>query len=272
MIESSFGRFPQKTPERTDGIVPRHGSSEEIPLSEELYDVAEIAGSLSPEELKHKLIEVVERVSDLEKKSRTDELTGLLNRSGFREGVERLEAIFMRERLSKRIDVSTALLMIDLDGFKEVNDACGHAGGNRCLQLIAEQVRDTLRESDIFGRIGGDEFSIFLSQDNENGAVRVAEKVRGVIEGVVTDTIHREFPNYTGKLSASIGIVASDGKGAIDGTNTMAIEKVLQYADYAAYVVKASGKRGELTLEDARDIDTNGQYQRDFLAGKTLSR
>jgi diguanylate cyclase (GGDEF)-like protein len=250
----------------------RNGSPEKPPLSKEIYDLVGIAHRSSSEELRNRLTEIADRVAELEKKSRTDDLTGLLNRGGFREEVKLLEAIFARERKDENREIPTAMLVIDLDGFKEVNDTCGHACGDRCLTLIAEKVPTVLRESDVFARIGGDEFSIFLSQDDEKDALQVAEKVRLIIEQEVTEMLRREYAMYKGKLSASIGIVPIDGTGAVDGEKHMAIEKIMKYADYAAYVVKAAGKKGELTLKGAREVDTDGQYQRDFSEGKTLPR
>lgn len=264
----------EKIPKITEAAIEKHNGSPEQPLlSKEIFNLVGVAHRLSPEEMRNKLTNIADRVAELERKSRTDELTGLLNARGFYEEAQRLESIFTRERQDKKIAIPTALLTIDLDGFKEVNDSCGHSCGNRCLQLIAEHVQDALRDSDIFGRIGGDEFSIFLTtEEDEKGALKVAGKVRSAIEGVVTETMHREFPKYKGALSASIGVVAIDGSGAVEGEEGVSMEKVMKYADYAAYVVKAAGKRGELTLKGAREVDTDGQYQEDFLAGETLPR
>lgn len=239
-------------------------------LSKEMYDLVGVAHKFSPEDLRTKLTEMADKVADLERKSRTDELTGLMNRRGFNEEAKRLEAIFAREREGGHDEIAAALLMIDLDGFKEVNDTCGHAGGDKCLQIIAERVKEVLRESDVFARMGGDEFSIFLPEDNEAGAVEAAQKVRRAIEDVTKD-MHREYPNYKGSLSASIGIVPTTGNGEVAGKRT-SIKDLLSLADYAAYVTKAAGKRGELTLRGAREIDADGRYERDFLAGKDLPR
>ncbi len=249
----------------------RTHSPEQIPLSEQLRGLIEYA-DLSPEELRRELLNTIERIRHIEEVSRTEELTGLLNRRGFREEVRQIEAIFARERRDKKIDISTALLFLDLDGFKEVNETVGHACGDRGLQLIAEHVKGALRESDFFARVGGDEFSIFLPESDEKGALEVAGKVRTVIENAVSEQLRREFPSYKGTLSASIGIVASDGTGVIDGKSDMSIEEIMKRADYASYVVKAAGKRGELTLQGARETDASGEFERDFLAGKELPR
>lgn len=261
----------EKPPKRETASGESNDSTESSRLHEKYMSfLRKIQDRLSPEEIEEFIVLNAESLR-LEESSRTDELTGLLNRRGFHEEVHLLEAIFAREKQREQVEVPTALLAIDLDGFKQVNDTCGHAGGDRCLELIAERVQGALRESDVFARVGGDEFSIFLSQDNEEGAIKVAEKVRLVIEGAVTEAMHAEYPMYTGQLSASIGVVPINGLGAIEGKVATA-EEALKYADYASYVVKASGKMGELTLDVAREIDADGQYERDFLSGKTLPR
>jgi diguanylate cyclase (GGDEF)-like protein len=256
----------------SESLERRRGSPEDALLSDAVYNLVGNAHHLSPEDLKGRLIVIADRVADLEKKSRTDELTGLLNLRGFREEVSRFESIFARERRDNDAETPVVLLMIDIDGFKEVNDTCGHEGGNRGLRLIAEQVQGVLRESDIFARVGGDEFSIFLPREDKEGAMKVAQKVRVAIEDSVTQTIHRDFPKYEGKLSASIGVAAVDGKGTIDGKVDATIEQIMTYADYASYVVKAAGKRGELSLEEAREVDADGKFEEDFLKGKVLPR
>ncbi|MFI5260491.1 MAG: GGDEF domain-containing protein [Candidatus Paceibacteria bacterium] len=265
-------RIPRANISKIEGAEWHKGSPEMPPLSKEISDLVGIVHHFNQEELRTRLTEIADRVAELERKSRTDELTGLLNRGGFREEVQRLEAIFARGRRDNQIEIPTALLAIDLDGFKEVNDTCGHSCGDRCLELIAKHVPEVLREEDVFARIGGDEFSIFLTRDDEVGAAKVAERVRATIEGVVTETMQSEFPNYKGKLSASIGVVAIDGNGEVDGEGYGGIEKIMKHADYAAYVVKAAGKKGELTYQEARGVDADGQFERDFLAGKTLPR
>lgn len=272
-------KFPKKLSESQSkiGFEQHTGSEEEPSISKDLDDLVGVAHRLHPEDLRIRLIAISDRVARLEEKSRTDGLTGLLNRSGFSEEVRRLEAIFAREQKDS-MRAESSFLAIDLDGFKEVNDSCGHACGDRCLSLISEKVKGVLREADVFARVGGDEFSVFVIQDDEGGALQVAGKVRSVIEKEVTETLRKEFPNYKGNLSASIGVVTVDRKGfsddekMIDERGNLMMEKVMKHADYAAYVVKAAGKQGELTLKGAKEIDEDGQFERDFLSGKTLSR
>ncbi len=271
MHDNCMEAFPRPTHSAESENTTVHESPREPLLSEEITKLLERFETLSGEEVKAALTDMSERIAALERTSRTDELTGLLNRRGFREEVQRLESLFARERRDEKAEIPSALLALDLDGFKEVNDTCGHAGGDRCLQLISERIRGVLRESDVFARVGGDEFSIFLSQDDEHGAATVAEKVRTVIEKEVTETMRKEYPGYQGQLSASIGIVPIDSKGVVDG-KVAKVDELASYADYAAYVVKAAGKKGELTLRGAREVDADGKFQADFLSGKTLPR
>jgi diguanylate cyclase (GGDEF)-like protein len=259
------------TSKRDEGSTRQIASQERPPLSEEISDLVGRFHRFTPEKQREILTEIADRVRELEEKSRTDDLTGLLNRVGFREEVHKFESLFDRERKNKNLEIPTALLMFDLDGFKEVNDQCQHSGGDRALQIIASEVKNVLRESDSFARIGGDEFAIFLTEDDEEGALHVAERVRAVIEGKVSEMMRKEFPAYQGQLSASIGVIAIDGKGLVDGQD-LSLEKKIKLADYVAYVVKASGKKGEFTLRDARDMDGDGKFQKDFNAGKSLSR
>lgn len=278
-INSMFEKIPKKSPESQNeiGFEWHTGSEEEPSISKDLYDLVGVVHRIPHEELRNKLIVISDKVARLEEKSRTDGLTGLLNRNGFSEEMRRLEAIFAREQ-KDGIRAESSLLAIDLDGFKEVNDSCGHACGDRCLSLISEKVKGVLRDADVFARVGGDEFSVFFIHHDEDGALHVAEKVRSVIEREVTETLRKEFPNYKGNLSASIGVVTIDGKGfsdndkMIDDRGNLMMEKVIKYADYASYVVKAAGKHGELTLKGAKEIDKDGQFERDFLSGKTLPR
>ena len=264
--------MPKKAPLEAGQIERHKASSEEPKLSEQFAVLLKEAEALPKEAVLARLSELAHKVADLERTSRTDELTGLLNLRGFHEEVHRLQAIFQRERVDKGVEVLSALLMIDLDGFKEVNDRCGHGGGDRCLRLISEKVRGALRDSDVFARVGGDEFSIFLAEDDEPGAVIVAEKVRAVIEGDVTRTLREEYPAYNGVVSASIGIVPIDGDGTLGDGVDATIDVAMRHADYAAYAAKAAGKKGELTFAEARRLDADGQFERDFLAGKELPR
>jgi diguanylate cyclase (GGDEF)-like protein len=107
---------------------------------------------------------VAQRTRELEMLSRHDALTGLLNRRAFDEAL-RLE--IMR---AKRSATPLALLYVDIDDFKAVNDARGHQKGDEALRLLADVLTETSRESDIVARLGGDEFCVVLPGDGRDGA------------------------------------------------------------------------------------------------------
>jgi diguanylate cyclase (GGDEF)-like protein/PAS domain S-box-containing protein len=106
-----------------------------------------------------------------------DEMTGLANRRRFREEVERGVAY------AERYDHPAAMLLLDLDNFKDVNDSLGHHVGDRLLVAVAERLAIRLRRTDVLGRIGGDEFAALLPQAEPAQAARVAEEV---LEAVTT--------------------------------------------------------------------------------------
>ncbi|WP_137170089.1 sensor domain-containing diguanylate cyclase [Marinomonas sp. FW-1] len=152
-----------------------------------------------------------------------DDLTGLPNRTLLLDRLQSSLSLAERER------VGLSVLFIDVDGFKEVNDACGHAVGDLLLQQIAKRLGDCVRQSDTVGRLGGDEFLIILNKVHSDAAMlSVAEKVRAElanefdIDGVVVN------------VSASIGIARfpENGKQPLD---------LVQYADQAMYKAKNAG-------------------------------
>ncbi len=243
---------------------PENGSNhetllfhEESPLSDKMKKFAE---SL-PENLRTEYMVLIEELKRIEKSKRTDQLTGLLNRFGFN---ERLKS----EQGRRNVDVYS-VIVFDLDGFKSINDTFGHSAGDKCLQLVAEEVGLVMgRPMDTLARVGGDEFFILLPDTDEAGASTVAEKVFLAIDKNVTERLRDLYPGSAG-VSASIGIVPYE-KGI---TTDFRQEDILKLADYASYVVKASGKRGVVTLDSARrEFDTNGVIWKQFFDGAPLSR
>ncbi len=145
----------------------------------------------------------------------TDPLTGLPNRRAFE---ERLKLAYERgERF--------ALLYVDLDGFKQVNDRSGHAAGDRALGLVGEVLRRCVRQADMAARIGGDEFCLLLASADPAGSRLIAERV---LRGVSTI----ELPEGT-RIGASFGIATErDGRDA---------HEVVAAADAAMYRAKRQG-------------------------------
>jgi diguanylate cyclase (GGDEF)-like protein/PAS domain S-box-containing protein len=167
--------------------------------------------------------ERVARIEDLEHQALHDDLTGLANRTLF--GEHALQAFAS----ANRTDMSQAVLVMDLDGFKHVNESFGHDHGDNLLKQVAERLVGALRDTDVIARLGGDEFA-FLPADAPDlaTAVAFAWKVRQacLTEFVVNDKVVR--------VSASVGIAMFPK----DGCTTA---DLLQRADAAMYVAKKSG-------------------------------
>jgi diguanylate cyclase (GGDEF)-like protein len=105
-----------------------------------------------------------------------DVLTPLFNRRAFMRELARQAAF------AQRYEAAVSLIYFDLDGFKSVNDRFGHAAGDQALQAVAERLRGQVRESDVVGRMGGDEFAVILAQANEDVALSKAESLASVIQ------------------------------------------------------------------------------------------
>jgi len=153
-----------------------------------------------------------------------DYLTGLPNRSLF---LERLEYAIP---LAKRNNFKVALLFLDLDGFKQINDSLGHANGDLLLQEVAGRLLEVIRSSDVLARIGGDEFTFILNNiGSEENAQIVANKI--------IETLSKPFSlnGNVGKIGGSIGIAFYPEDG-------IEPEALLNKADEAMYLAKKSGK------------------------------
>ncbi|WP_339511129.1 putative bifunctional diguanylate cyclase/phosphodiesterase [Pseudomonas sp. RL_15y_Pfl2_60] len=161
----------------------------------------------------------------LESLALSDALTGLLNRRGFLQAME--SALSRRERSGKGL----AVLYMDLDGFKRVNDLLGHDAGDVLLCQVAQQLRECIRSYDTLGRMGGDEFTLLLdSLSRPEDAQRVATKLIGVVSG------RRNLNGFDFNLGVSIGIAYLPEEG-------MSIEALLGAADMAMYEAKRGGRR-----------------------------
>lgn len=160
-----------------------------------------------------------------ESQARTDELTGLANRRALEDELERAC------RLAARGVMTFALMLIDLDHFKKVNDTLGHAAGDMVLIRVASILRETTRASDTVARIGGDEFVVILRGENSADQARdIGERIiRGLEEPM-------RFDGEACRISGSVGVVLSSAYGAPDP------EVMLAAADEAAYAAKRGGK------------------------------
>lgn len=153
-----------------------------------------------------------------------DALTGVLNARAYYAGCDRLI------RLAQRHGSPYAVLFIDLDHFKAINDTHGHAAGDAVLRAVASAVAGAIRDSDALGRIGGEEFSVFLPATDAEGAALLAEKIRALIEDLQPSIGDRRL-----RITASIGV-------ASDRERYGSIGEIQRQADQAMYVAKTQGR------------------------------
>jgi diguanylate cyclase (GGDEF)-like protein/PAS domain S-box-containing protein len=194
-----------------------------VPEEERIYAVAR-------DVTERKLLE-----QELELRSRSDPLTGMLNRRSFDES---LAAQLAHARRYKR---SGALLIADLDRFKQINDEFGHAAGDEALRAVSRLLAENLRETDTVGRdeggfvarLGGDEFALLLPETDAAGAEAVGQRLVAALAAEPLRFGEREV-----RLGISIG-VATFGRGEFTTA-----EDLLAAADRAMYVVKAAGGGG----------------------------
>jgi diguanylate cyclase (GGDEF)-like protein len=167
-----------------------------------------------------------ERMQELEREAGQDSLTGLKNRRRFEEELRTAMARSRRDR------TTGALLMLDLDHFKQVNDSCGHPAGDQLLVEIAAVLRRRSRESDVLARLGGDEFALVLPRCSTSEAQLVAEAIATAIRR------HEPSGGCVEPVTASIGI-------AIFGDHPRtSIASVVSEADTAMYAAKDGGRDG----------------------------
>jgi diguanylate cyclase (GGDEF)-like protein len=151
-----------------------------------------------------------------------DALTDTLNRRAF---FERAEGA---RQLALRLRKPIALLMLDLDHFKQLNDSHGHACGDQALRLFAETARGVLREQDLMGRLGGEEFALALPGTTLEGACQAAERLRAAVTTLCLECAG------TYRMSVSIGVVMIDPNEELTAA--------LARADHALYAAKTSGR------------------------------
>jgi diguanylate cyclase (GGDEF)-like protein len=155
-----------------------------------------------------------------------DGLTGLPNRALY---AERLDAALSTAAATGG---EVAVMLIDLDDFKLVNDACGHAAGDTLLRVVADRLRTCVRAEDTVSRIGGDEFAVLLEPFPGRDAREIAARIVAAVEAAVP------VEGGSARVGASVGIALSrpGPEGYGDG------EALLREADHAMYEVKRAGK------------------------------
>ncbi len=199
-------------------------------------------------------------VRDIEVKSRAirqvtweaehDSLTGLMNRRVFDRELRRAHGSFVAEGRN------TTLIVLDLDGFKQVNDQGGHRAGDEMLRLVASVLLHAVRSSDLVARIGGDEFAILMHGCSEERAAQVAETIR---QGVLALTV-------AASDGAALRIGVSQGISSFAASDDFP-DCPLKRADAASYQVKRDGKNGVRVaakqLREQLAADARGSLQQD---------
>ncbi|CAA0123497.1 putative signaling protein [Halioglobus japonicus] len=205
------------------------------------------------EELSQAVKQVTETKDRLRKLAYYDSLTGLPNRRLF---TEQLDLLL---RLAKRNKEMLALLFLDLDNFKRINDSLGHSSGDLLLREVAKRLSKCVRESDVIAhyvepssqidvsRLGGDEFTVVLNQlDNADSAAMVAQRLLNMLSQPVTIEGHELV------VTPSIGIAIASA----DAADTETVEGLLKAADTAMYHAKSSGKNKFMFYSS--DMDATG--------------
>lgn len=154
----------------------------------------------------------------LRKAATTDFLTGALNRRQF---LQKMQEIWLQAKISRQ---PFAVLMLDIDGFKRINDTLGHQVGDQCLQQVVALARMNLRQNDIIGRYGGDEFAVVLPQSDVHEAAKVARRLLSAVDNYAN-------PRFT--ISVGIAAFPRDGEE---------VERLLSVVDHALYEAKHLGR------------------------------
>jgi diguanylate cyclase (GGDEF)-like protein len=157
--------------------------------------------------------------------SATDALTGVRNRRYF------MPLLDQEVERARRFDQNLSLLMLDLDRFKQINDAHGHPTGDRVICRLTDLCRQTVREIDVVARIGGEEFCVLLPGSQLTEAAAVAERIRAEVE----ETVVMSLTDVPIRFTVSIGVAAlnSEDRGGFD---------LFERADAALYAAKDSGR------------------------------
>jgi diguanylate cyclase (GGDEF)-like protein len=153
-----------------------------------------------------------------------DELTGLNNRRAFFELGNRAIKQAIRHKHA------IAVIMMDLDHFKNINDNYGHSVGDKVLKNVAITLENTVREIDISARIGGEEFAFILPETDADEASQLAERLRSNIQNMSV-----EHDGKTLQITASFGI-------SVSNTTEQTLESMLTQADDALYIAKKKGR------------------------------
>lgn len=194
--------------------------------------------------------EILEKM-EAEKQRTIDPLTSLRSKAAYYEDVPKIIELVVRQmkgleklELGKKKDV--AILALDLDHFKRVNDEHGHGAGDMALKALAEIIKDSVRNSDFAFRYGGEEFAVLLPNTDLNGAKKVAEKIRANVERTPIAIKTNDGQELEIKKTISIGVASlsqlPDWQEKSETDLTQLPKEIWNLADAALYQAKNSGR------------------------------
>jgi diguanylate cyclase (GGDEF)-like protein len=176
------------------------------------------------------------RMKVVNKKASTDALTGLMNRAGFTEKAKLALAH------AERFRTNCALVLIDCNKFKEINDEHGHAAGDAALRVLSRALRDSSQGDDVIGRLGGDEFVVLLSETDSVGANLFMNRLNG--------TLRRGTEVLPFELTVSAGI-------SYYGYDARSLDMLMQIADEKMYKNKQRGRMALVDMESENRSDSS---------------
>ena len=192
-------------------------------------------------EIMRKLAEIAVEQFELQQIAKQDSMTGALTRRGFFAEVER------ESQRAARYDRPSALVVIDVDHFKAINDRYGHPAGDAVLVSIANACMATMRKSDIFGRIGGEEFGLLLPETDPEEARLAAERIRSMVESTIIQVGGIEV-----RATVSLGVAPRPAAGE-------SVATWFSEADIALYEAKQFGRNRVAVGKARRPVDAAGQ-------------
>jgi diguanylate cyclase (GGDEF)-like protein len=190
---------------------------------EELLEIDQKAGEAFSGQISAAL-ENAKLLAKVQQLAITDELTGILNRRGL------FEHANLQYKSACRYKRDLSVLMIDIDNFKKINDTFGHDIGDQVLIELARRIKGNVRDIDILGRYGGEEFLILLAETDHSGSLIVGERIRALIDNT-------PFSTNSGTIHVTISI----GIGFLK-PDTQSFEQICKAADEALYIAKNRGK------------------------------
>lgn len=174
---------------------------------------------------------------ELREKTKIDVLTGACTRRDF------FDSGSAEVKRARRHGIPLSVLLLDLDNFKEVNDRYGHACGDAVLRVLTRRIMDSLRSSDKYYRLGGEEFIVLLPHSELDAARLVAERTRVLVEAKPVEYRDLEIP-----MTVSIGLARLEGAGET-------LEELVAKADKALYLAKKKGRNRIETYERLRELN-----------------